>query len=134
MGFCTVVNCMDGRVQIPVSNYLRDRFGVENVDTVTEAGPNRIVGTQSSYVLLESILDRVKISVRHHGSVGIAIVGHHDCAGNPASEAVQLEHIASAVKYLGERFKELPVIGLWVDGTWQVVEVCTSQKSAARAV
>ncbi|MHA1252503.1 MAG: carbonic anhydrase, partial [Candidatus Helarchaeota archaeon] len=28
MKFCTVINCMDGRVQIPVINYLRKRFNV----------------------------------------------------------------------------------------------------------
>jgi len=123
MSFCTVINCMDGRVQIPVINYLMDRFGVEYVDTVTEPGPNRIVGRGSNNALMDSICDRVKISVGHHGSVGLAIVAHHDCAGNPTSKPDQLEDLELAVKCLTERFSEVPVIGLWVDETWKVTEV-----------
>jgi len=125
MSFCTVINCMDGRVQIPVINYLRERFSAEYVDSITEAGPNRIVGRQSDSVILKSILDRVEISVVHHGSVGLAIVGHHDCAGNPVSKTDQIEDIESAVNYLAKRFGEIPVIGLWVDEAWCVSEVCT---------
>ena len=121
--FCTVINCIDGRVQIPVINYLKDRFNVEYVDCVTEAGPNRIVGGGSNELLLASIIDRVKISVTHHNSVGLAIVAHHDCAGNPTSKTEQLEDLEFGVKYLTEQFGEIPVIGLWVDEKWEVSEV-----------
>ena len=131
MSFCTVINCIDGRVQIPVINYLRDRFSTKYVDTVTEAGPNRIVGRQSNIAILDSILDRVNISINRHGSTGIAIVGHHDCAGNPASKADQLEDIELAAKYLANRFTQIPVIGLWVDETWQVSELVTHQPKHA---
>ena len=31
MSFYTTINCMDGRVQFPVLNYLMERFGVESV-------------------------------------------------------------------------------------------------------
>ena len=41
MSFCTVVNCMDGRVQLPVIRYLQDRIEVLYVDSVTEPGPVR---------------------------------------------------------------------------------------------
>jgi hypothetical protein len=37
--FYTAINCMDGRVQMPVINYLAARFGADFVDSVTEAGP-----------------------------------------------------------------------------------------------
>jgi hypothetical protein len=123
--FCTVINCIDGRVQIPVINYLKERFGVKYVDSVTEAGPNRIVGRASDDVLLDSIIDRVKISLNHHSSVSLAIVAHHDCAANPASKTEQLEDLELGVKYLTGRFSEIPVIGLWVDETWEVSEVFT---------
>lgn len=129
MSFCTVINCMDGRVQVPVNNYLRHRFGVKYVDTITEAGPNRIVarGADNNDGLLESIIARAGISVEHHGSVGVALVGHHDCAGNPASKAGQLEDIELGIKYLTERFEGIPVVGLWVDETWVVSEVFTNE-------
>ena len=38
MCFCTAVNCMDGRVQLPVTSYLQERFNVEHVDSITEPG------------------------------------------------------------------------------------------------
>ena len=125
MSFCTVINCMDGRVQLPVISYLQNRFGVKYVDTITEAGPNRIVGRQVNSVLLDSILDRVEKSVRFHNSAGLGIVAHHDCLGNPASRQNQLEDTELAVKYLIERFGEIPVVGLWVDENWVVSEVFT---------
>ena len=82
MGFCTAVNCMDGRVQIPVIEFLRKRFGVEHVDTITEPGPNRILALHSDGGPAASILSRVALSVEKHGSVGIAVAGHFDCAGS----------------------------------------------------
>ena len=84
MRFCTAINCMDGRVQIPVIQYLKDRFDADYVDAVTEPGPNRILAEDADTRIRQSIDRRVGISVEGHGSVGIAVVGHHDCAGNPA--------------------------------------------------
>lgn len=39
MSFCTAVNCIDGRVQLPVIRYLQERYGVLYVDVVSESGP-----------------------------------------------------------------------------------------------
>ena len=89
MGFCTVVNCMDGRVQEPVIAWLKEYFGVAFVDSVTEPGPNGILAAGEGAAVIASIEARVRISVEKHGSVGIAVVGHHDCAGNPGPEAQQ---------------------------------------------
>ncbi|RMI03503.1 MAG: hypothetical protein D6681_09820 [Calditrichaeota bacterium] len=121
MRFCTVINCMDGRVQLPVMEYLQRRFDALYVDSITEAGPNRILAEQQDAV--ESILERLKISVNKHHSVGIAVVGHHDCAGNPAPKEQQEVHIRRAVRFLKERFEGIQVIGLWVDENWKVQEI-----------
>ncbi len=123
MRFCTAINCMDGRVQLPVINYLRERFGAEWVDSITEPGPNKILADRSDARAVDSIMARIRISVEKHGSVGIAVVGHHDCAGNPSPKEVQIEQIAHAVKLIQEEFRGVEVIGLWVDGKWNVTEV-----------
>jgi len=34
MSYCTVINCMDGRVQLPVIKYLKERFDVDYVDSI----------------------------------------------------------------------------------------------------
>ena len=123
MTFCTAINCMDGRVQLPVINYLKKRYGTEYVDMVTEPGPNKVLAEQTKREIVESILSRVKISVEKHGSKHIAIIGHHDCAGNPADEEQQKVHILKSIKSIGDVFKDVEVIGLWVDENWNVVEV-----------
>ncbi len=122
MRFCTVINCMDGRVQIPVIDYLRRRFDVDSVDSVTEPGPNLILAEHRNHDLVESILRRVTMSIDNHFSVAVAIVGHFDCAGNPASREEQLGHLRDAVLMLRRRV-ELPIIALWVDERWRVIEI-----------
>ena len=80
--FATAINCMDGRTQLPVNEWMKEKFGVDFVDTITEPGPNGVL-TNNKVPLVSSIKDRVLISVNGHGSKTIALVGHHDCAGNP---------------------------------------------------
>jgi carbonic anhydrase len=121
--FCTAVNCVDGRVQLPVIEYLKKRLDVNYIDTVTEAGPNAILAAGADRSAVESIERRVRISVEHHRSVGIAVVGHHDCAGNPAGAERQREHTIAAVRYLRGQFPGVPVIGLWVNEAWEVSEI-----------
>lgn len=124
MRFVTAINCMDGRIQIPVINFLQQRFDVEYVDVITEPGPNRILAQQTDPHLVKSILDRVKISVERHHSRAVAIVGHHDCAGNPAPQEEQALHTRQAVEFVRQQYGEIKVIGLWVDEQWQVHEIC----------
>lgn len=121
--FYTVINCMDGRVQLPVIDYIKNRFEVEFVDSVTEAGPNRILAEGGDARAVEAILARVQISADKHHSAGIAVAGHHDCAGNPAPKDAQLRHLKAAVRFMQKHHPGLPVIGLWVDETWRVSEV-----------
>ncbi len=123
MKFCTVINCMDGRAQIPVIRYLQKRFNAEYVDSITEAGPNLILAEQKSTTLVQSILERLKISVEKHNSVGVAIVGHHDCAGNPSPQDDQIMHIKKATGFLRQLYKNIEIIALWVDNNWEVHEV-----------
>ena len=123
MSFCTAINCMDGRTQIPVIEFLKKRFGVEYVDMVTEPGPNGILAEQDNLRLVDSILERLWISVHKHQSAGIAVVGHHDCAGNPTDQRKQAEHTRAAIEYLEHRYNDLPIIGLWVDENWRVNEI-----------
>ena len=120
--FCTVVNCMDGRVQLPVIRFLQERFGVEYVDSVTEPGPNGILAARTAEDLVASIERRIAISVEKHDSVGIAVVGHDDCAGNPVSPEEQEKQTAEAVRYIRSKFGSVPVIGLWLDKSWTVSE------------
>ncbi len=123
MKFCTVINCMDGRTQIPVIEYLKQRFKVQYVDSITEPGPNLILAQKDDLHSVQSILKRLSISIKKHGSQAIAIVGHYDCAGNPAPKEEQINHIKEAIKFIKYYYPDKEVIGLWVNKDWKVKEV-----------
>ena len=114
---------MDGRVQLPVINYLREHFSVEYVDSITEPGPNLVLANRKDEALVQSILRRVRISLEKHFSIAIAVAGHNDCAGNPASKEEQIQHLLDAVQFLREQCAGIPIIALWVDENLQVNEI-----------
>ena len=121
--FATAINCMDGRVQIPVIEWLKRQYGVDYVDMITEPGPERLLAEGKDQTGIESIQKRLEISVTRHNSSLVAIVGHHDCARNPADKETQLEQILSAIETVESWNFEVEVIGLRVDENWEVCEV-----------
>ena len=66
------------------------------------------------------IRKRVEISVNKHGSRLVALVSHHDCAGNPVSKEEHMDQLADAMKVVVEWGLPARVLGLWVDEAWQV--------------
>ncbi|UCC13101.1 MAG: hypothetical protein JSW02_04690 [candidate division WOR-3 bacterium] len=121
--FTTAVTCMDGRIQIPVIEYMKSTFGVAYVDMITEPGPNKILSENTDNNIVGSIRRRVAISVEVHYSKVIAVVGHHDCVGNPTDKETQRHHIHNAVSMVNTWGFDAQVIGLWIDETWLVHEV-----------
>jgi hypothetical protein len=122
---------MDGRVQLPVTSYLQQRFDADYVDCITEPGPNLILAKQNDDGTVQSILRRVNISVEKHSSAGIALAGHHDCAGNPATREEQLKHLIAGVTFLRQHYEEIPIIGLWVDEKWKVNEIINYEQDGS---
>ncbi len=120
MKFCTAINCMDGRVQQPVIKYMQKRFDADVVDAITEPGPINILAVGTDLSKIQSIIERLKISIEVHDSIGIAVVGHYDCAGNPVTEKEQLIQIEKAVNFLNQKYNDIEIIGLWVDENWTV--------------
>jgi hypothetical protein len=116
---------MDGRVQIPVIEFLRERFGVDNVDIVSESGPVLYLSEHKDSEEAKSIIRRVNISIDAHDSQGIAIIAHESCAGNPSSGALQRKQLYKAVTYTATLYPGKEVVGLWVDDDWKVNEICT---------
>jgi hypothetical protein len=121
--FATAINCMDGRVQLPVAEFLKKKYKVDYVDAITEPGLDGILAANQDKAAIESIKRRVDISTGRHGSKHIAVVGHHDCAGNPVDKATHLAHIRAAIKTVKSWGVKAGVIGLWVDDKWKVSEV-----------
>lgn len=123
MSFCTAISCLDGRVQLPVIQYLQKRFKASYVDLITEAGVNLILSKQDNAGLVQSILEKVRISIEEHNSLGVGIVGHHDCFGNPASKDRQMTHIQNATQFIKKKHKKVEIIGLWVNKDLKVHEL-----------
>jgi hypothetical protein len=71
--YATAVNCIDGRVQIPVIKYLRAQYGVDYVDMVTEPGAVAVIAEHRDIVAVESIKRRVDVSKMRHASKVLAI-------------------------------------------------------------
>lgn len=118
--FVTVVNCIDGRTQLCVSEWLRRRFAADYVDSITEPGPDGILAAGQDEVTIAAIRRRVEISVNAHGSQLVAIVGHHDCAGNPVDKTTHLYQLQQAYDAIQTWGFPVEVICLWVDENWQV--------------
>jgi hypothetical protein len=114
---------MDGRVQRPVIDYLSELFSVKYVDVVTEAGPVAVLASDPESDRSKSIYQRIDVSVSVHGSRGIGIVAHHDCAGNPKPKSGQMEDIRESVSVLQSRYPDIHVVALWVDENWAAAEV-----------
>lgn len=121
--FVTAINCMDGRVQIPVIEYMKTMYDVKYIDMITEPGPIMTLSKNRDRTVVESIKKRVDISVMAHNSKLIAIVGHYDCTGNPVDKGTQLNQIQSAIKIVESWNFKAKIIGLWIDKNWEVFKV-----------
>ena len=120
--FATVINCMDGRTQEPAIFWIKKEFGVDYVDSITEAGPDKILAEGPSDTS-DSIKKRVKISVDKHGSENIIVVSHHDCAGNPVSKEQHMIHLKNAIKHVSDWKLDAKVTGIWIDENWDVNKI-----------
>ena len=108
---------MDGRVQLPVINWIRETYQVDFVDVVTEAGMDGVLSKQED---ISEILRSINISVTLNKSTRLFVVGHHDCRGNPVDEPTHHQQIASAVNRLKTHWTKQPITGLWVNPQWSV--------------
>jgi len=116
--FAAVINCMDGRVQDPVNAWMKAYTGATYIDVITEAGPDKIMASTATASRL--ILQRILVSRDKHKSKQLALVAHHDCAGNPVSKKKHMEQLTQAAKIMATWNLEMNILMLWVDENWKV--------------
>lgn len=112
---------MDGRVQLPIIEWMKKNYELDYIDMITEPGPDKIMSNIEDK-RVELIKSKAEISVNAHDSKFIVIAGHHDCAGNPLSKEMHIEQIKKPVGVI-KSWKLQPVdkiIGVWVNENWQV--------------
>lgn len=118
--FATSVTCMDGRIQLPLAKWIKENYSVDYVDAITEPGIDKKIAENLE---LESIKTKIGISINAHKSKLIVVSGHHDCAGNPVSEDEHISQIKKGVDVISSWNLDAKVIGVWVDGSWNIVPV-----------
>lgn len=128
--FATAINCIDGRAQRPVSEWMRVNFAVDFVDTITQPGPEAAL-TSGPAPVIEQMRQNVGVSVTAHQSQVIAIAGHHGCAGNPVADDIHKEQIRAACGVVTQWGFPARIIGLWVNEWWQIEVVSDSDNQLA---
>lgn len=117
--FGTAINCIDGRLQAPVAEWVRAHFGVQYVDTVTVPGPDGVL-TQGAPEANRLIRDYVRVSQEAHASGVLAVAGHFGCAGYSVSPPEHIAAIRAAAAIAASWGLPMRVIGLWVNEGGQV--------------
>lgn len=125
--FATAINCIDGRVQVPVFNWMDLHCHVQYVDMITEPGADNILPNGSDY-LIYSIREKVRLSLERHHSQAIAIVGHHDCLANPISKEDHWQQIRQSANIIESWGYWVRVLGLWVNEWSSIDVVCDSDE------
>jgi hypothetical protein len=121
--FGTAINCIDGRTQQPVTNYIKQNYTVDIVDMITFPGADGIFSNKLRDVESSLAKHSAYISVEKHNSQIVAIVGHYDCAGNPGDKNYHYGQIKEALQEISLWKLPAKVIGLYVNENWQVEEV-----------
>jgi hypothetical protein len=127
--FGTAISCIDGRVQEPVAAWVKARFGVDYVDTVTAPGPDGVLTGDAPHAIA-FIRDHVRVSHEAHQSGVLAVAGHFGCAGHPVSPEEHITAIRAAAATAASWGLPMRVIGLWVNEGGQVEVVSDSDTAA----
>ncbi len=130
--FATAINCIDGRAQQPVSEWMRANFPVDFVDTITHPGPDGTL-TSGPESVIQTIRENVGVSVEAHQSRVIAIAGHHGCAGNSVSDDTHKVEIRASCHVVAQWGFPARILGLWVNDQWQIEVVWDSDNQLAQA-
>ena len=116
----TCLNCMDGRTQLPILQWMKANYLVDFVDVITEAGMDGVLAKQED---ISEIMRSIKVSVDINHSTRLFVVGHHDCRGNPVKESRHREEIVDSVRRLKPLWPDQEIFGLWVNSSWQVEKI-----------
>lgn len=121
--YTIAINCVDGRVQTPVLEWMKRELPGDLVHAVNEPGPDASLAEGDGADRIRRVVSLLTENTRVHA---VAVAAHHDCLGNPVDEATHRRQLERAVaRVAGWGFTDR-ALGLWVDGAWEVSLVCES--------
>lgn len=126
--FATAITCIDGRVQRPVTDWIKLQANVHHVDLITEPGPDKVFSVGPPHIV-QDIMRKVQFSVRHHFSEVVVLSGHDTCAANAATKEEHHEQILDGVETILSYQMKVRVLGVWVNEWGSVDLVYDSQPS-----
>ena len=118
--FATSISCMDGRIQIPINDWIKKNYSVDYVDTITEPGVEKKI---TENIDVEQIKSKAEISIYKHKSDVIVVSGHHECAGNPVSKEEHLAQIKNSIGVIESWKFPAKVLGVWVNDQWEIEQI-----------
>ena len=121
--FVTAVNCIDGRAQVPVLDWMRLHCNVRYVDLITEPGPDMVL-TRGTPEAIGAIQKKVLFSLDAHQSSVVAIAGHHDCLAHSVTKEEHWEDIKRSVQIIKSWPRSVRTVGLWVNEWGSIDLVC----------
>lgn len=121
--FATAINCMDGRAQLPVIEWLVRNRGIDHVDMITEPGIDGILALNTDRTIINAIKNKVDISITRHDSKNIVLVGHHDCAANKVNEDTHKRQIAAGLSLIRswDHDNSVEILGIYLNENFEVV-------------
>ena len=121
--FGTAINCIDGRSQEPVIDFMKEEDHIDGGGMVTFPGVDGIFSNSENRGDIELIRRAVSISIEKHHSSIIAVIGHFDCAGNPGDKEHHYTHIRRSVHEVSLWNFDAQVVGYYVNDKLQIEEV-----------
>src|SRR5579875_1773798 len=84
--FGTAINCIDGRAQRPVADWVATNGQVKYVDMVTEPGADGVLASGAPAERIAEIRRAVEVPVAAPNSTMAAMAGHDGGAATPVRE------------------------------------------------
>lgn len=119
----TVVNCMDGTIQLPVIEFAKRLWKVGWVDMITDAAPEKILFEAKEKETILRIHQNIKTSLREQKTKHLAIVSHSGCDTNKAPNDKKVEMLHCVVGDLKKIYQDTNVIGIWIDEEGRILKI-----------
>lgn len=118
--FATSLCCIDGRIQLSIHNWLKEKHDVDFVDTITEPAIIKLFAYPQNNAMIKN---KVLHSIKNNQSKLILVSGHFDCDFTEASKEKQISQIKDSIAQIKSWNLTIPVIGAWINEKSEVEQL-----------